>query len=100
MHVHDGTLCNVTFFRDSHGLEVDAVVQDGQRAILIEAKSGEIVSSDALDTLERVKALMGTGGEHGKASKMVIHGGRDRWTQRDATALPWSGIDRHECRPR
>jgi predicted AAA+ superfamily ATPase len=42
-HVHSGATPDVTFFRDRHGLEVDAVVQAGRRTLLVEARSGETV---------------------------------------------------------
>jgi hypothetical protein len=95
-HVHAGTVCDVTFFRDSHGLEVDAVVQSGQRALLVEAKSGETVSSDAFDSLDRVQTVLEAGNHQPKASKMVVYGGRDRWVQREVTALPWGDMDRYD----
>jgi predicted AAA+ superfamily ATPase len=95
-HVHSGTVSDVTFFRDSHGLETDAVVQAGQRALLVEAKSGETVSSDAFDSLDKVRTAMEVGSRPSKTSKIVVHGGRDRWVQRDVTVLPWGDIDRYD----
>jgi hypothetical protein len=71
-------------------------VQSGQRALLVEAKSGETVSSDAFDSLDKVQAVLETGSHQLKASKMVVHGGSDRWIHRKTTALPWGDIDRYD----
>jgi len=60
-------------------------VQSGQRALLVEAKSGETVSSDAFDSLDKVQAVLETGSHQLKASKMVVHGGSDRWIHRKTT---------------
>ena len=56
----------------------------------------ETVSSDAFDSLDKVQAVLEAGGHQPKASKMVIHGGRDRWVEREVTALPWGDIDRYD----
>lgn len=98
-HVHQGVASDLTYFRDTHGLEADAVVQAGERAILVEAKSGETVSSDAFDSLDAVESVLARGRRQ-EAAKVVVHGGRDRWLQRDATALPWSDIDRYDWQGR
>jgi len=96
IYLHNGTSSDLTFFRDHHGLEVDAMVQVGQRTILVEAKSGENVPSDAFDGLDTVQALLKTASMQPRTRKMVVYGGRDRWTQRETTALPWGDIDRYD----
>jgi uncharacterized protein len=95
IQVHGGAVSDLTFFRDSHGLEADGVVQAGGRALLLEAKSGETVSSDAFDNLDRVAAAL-TQGTKQATEKVVVHGGRERWIQRDTTALPWGEVDRYD----
>ncbi len=95
-HVHSGATLDVTFFRDRHGLEADAVVQAGRRTLLVEAKSGETVPADALASLEKVQDLLRAAGMPAKTGKLVVHGGRERWTQRETTALPWADIDRYD----
>jgi Predicted ATPase (AAA+ superfamily) len=96
VHMHSGAIPNVTFFRDSHGLEADAVAQAGQRALLVEAKSGETVSADGFNSLDKVQTMLKSAGMQATTSKIVVHGGLDRWTQRETTALPWGDIDRYD----
>jgi predicted AAA+ superfamily ATPase len=95
VHLHGGAAPDVTFFRDAHGLEADAVVPAGERAIVVEAKSGATVASDAFDSLDQVTAVLARGKKE-NAAKVVVHGGEERWTQRAATALPWGEIDRYD----
>ena len=87
-HAHGGAMPDVTFFRDHHGLQADAVVQVGRRTLLVEAKSGETVPSDTLASLDKVQDLLKSAGMPARTSKLVVHRGRERWTQRETTALP------------
>jgi predicted AAA+ superfamily ATPase len=95
-YMHSGAVSDVTFFRDRYGQEADAVVQAGQRTLLVEAKSGETVASDAFDGLDKVAALLKAGRVPPKIGKTIVYGGHDRWTQRETTVLPWGEIDRYD----
>jgi hypothetical protein len=95
-HLHAGQVPDITFFRDRHGLEADAFVRAGPRAILIEIKSGETVAQDAFAGLDAVGGAL-EGGETAVAmEKLIVHGGQDRWKQHETTALPWGEIDRYD----
>jgi hypothetical protein len=96
VHTNSGAIPDVTFFRDHHGLEADAVVQAGQRALLVEAKSGETVAADGYAGLDKVEAMLKSGGMRATTSKIVVHGGHERWTHRGTTALPWRDVDRYD----
>jgi predicted AAA+ superfamily ATPase len=95
-YLHSGAVPDVTFFRDRYGQEADAVAQAGPRVLLIEAKSGETVASDAFGSLDKVAALLKAGGMPPRAGKMIVYGGHDRWTQHETTVLPWGEIDRFD----
>jgi hypothetical protein len=95
-YLHAGQVPDITFFRDRHGLEADAFVRAGPRAILIEIKSGETVAQDAFAGLDAVGGAL-EGGETAVAmEKLIVHGGQDRWKQHETTALPWGEIDRYD----
>ena len=72
------------------------MAQAGPRVLLIEAKSGETVASDAFGSLDKVAALLKAAGTPPKIGKMIVYGGHDRWTQRETTVLPWGEIDRFD----
>jgi len=96
VYLQVGQVPDITFFRDRHGLEADALVRAGPRAMLVEVKSGETVAQDTLAGLDAVEAAL-KGSETAEAlEKLIIHGGHDRWKQHETTALPWAEIDRYD----
>jgi uncharacterized protein len=94
--VHAGIAPDMTYFRDRYGLEVDAIVQAGALAIAVEAKSGATVAGDAFAGLDAVAPMLERGKVPLKVEKIVVHGGLERWQRKDALALPWGEIDRHD----
>jgi hypothetical protein len=57
--LHQGERAPLFFFRDSHGNEVDVIVDLGVRRLPIEIKLGETVASDFLKGLDRYGTLPG-----------------------------------------
>jgi uncharacterized protein len=95
-HLQAGEVPDITFFRDRHGLEADAFVRAGPRAILVEIKSGETVAQDAFAGLDAVGSALKESETALVMEKLVIHGGHDRWKQHETTSLPWGEIDRYD----
>lgn len=76
------------WWRDSAGLEVDVLVDDGQGLWPVEIKSGETVDPALWKNLERFHKLQG-----GDALKgTLIHGGEVARTQSDVQVVPWSAF--------
>ena len=80
---------NLSFFRDSRGLECDLLFETGQGIGALEIKSGATVASDYFTSLHRVAALLPD-----ITTKAVIYGGTSRQSRTDATAVPLA--DLHE----
>ena len=74
---------NLSFFRDSRGLECDLFYETGRGIGAIEIKSGATIASDYFTSLHRVAALIPT-----ISTKTVIYGGDARQTRTDAEAVP------------
>ena len=82
-----GRRSNLSFFRDSQGLECDLVCENGNGMGAIEIKSGATVASDWFDSLNRVaKALPQI------ASRAIVYGGSDRQSRRDAEVVPLADL--------
>lgn len=94
--VNAGIAPDMTYFRDRHGLEVDALIQAGPQVIAVEAKSGATVAADAFSSLDTLAALLTAAEIPSATNKVVVHGGAERWQRRDALALPWGEIDRYD----
>jgi len=50
---HDGQPSNLFFWRDSKGLEIDLLLENGETQTPIEIKSGATIASDSMVNLKR-----------------------------------------------
>ncbi len=78
-----GRESNLSFFRDSKGLECDLFYETGQGIHAIEIKSGSTVSSDYFTSLNRVAELIPD-----VSAKTVVYAGSARQTRTDSTVVP------------
>ena len=78
---------NLSFFRDSRGLECDLFYETGNGIHAIEIKSGSTVASDYFASLKRVADLVPN-----VSSKTVVYGGTDRQSRTDYEVTPASGL--------
>jgi len=76
------------WWRDSAGLEVDVLVDEGQGLWPVEIKSGETVDPALWKNLERFRKLQA--GDAPKGS--LIHGGEAARTQSDVQVVPWTAF--------
>ncbi len=80
---NQGRRPNLSFFRDSRGLECDLLYPHAQGSAAIEIKSGTTVASDWFDTCERVaRAVPGISGS------AVVYGGNERQARSKGEVLP------------
>ncbi len=78
---------NLSFFRDSRGLECDLLYETGRGIGAIEIKSGATIASDYFTSLHRVAALIPN-----ISTKTVIYGGATPQSRSDAKAVPLQGL--------
>ena len=74
---------NLSFFRDSRGLECDLFYETGRGIHAIEIKSGSTVSSDYFASLNRVAELI-----PGISARTVVYGGAERQSRTDCQVVP------------
>ena len=80
---NQGRQSNLSFFRDSRGLECDLFYETGHGIGAIEIKSGATVASDYFSSLNRVAALIPE-----VSAKAVVYGGNTHQSRTDAAAVP------------
>lgn len=80
------------YFRDHKGLEVDLVVESGDRVVLVDAKSGQTYAADAARPLERVAQLLQRADDPRPVTRAVVYGGDDRQRRSDVDVVPWSTL--------
>ena len=74
---------NLSFFRDSKGLECDLLYETGDGIVAIEIKSAETIASDYFSSLNRVAGLI-----PGVVSRVVVYGGASRQARSDSEVVP------------
>ena len=78
---------NLSFFRDSRGLECDLFYETGQGISAIEVKSGSTVASDYFTSINRVAELVPA-----VSAKTVVYGGMARQSRSDCEVVPLAGF--------
>jgi hypothetical protein len=81
-------------YRDAKRLEVDLVVEAGDRVILAEAKSGATMSDHGLEALHRLADALRAHREHRSLDLRVVYGGDMRQRRGDVRVVPWYEIQR------
>ena len=84
---NQGLRSNLSFFRDSRGLECDLLYQTGLGVGAIEIKSGSTVASDYFRSLNRVAELIPD-----ISGKAVVYGGADRQPRSDCEVVPLADL--------
>ena len=82
-----GRESNLSFFRDSRGLECDLLYETVEGINAIEIKSGSTISADYFTALNRVAELISE-----ISAKTVVYGGSTRQTRTDSTVVPPAGL--------
>ena len=82
-----GRRSNLSFFRDSRGLECDLLYENGNGTGAIEIKSGATVASDWFDSLNLVSKELPE-----IATRAVVYGGGERQSRRDGEVVPLTGL--------
>ena len=79
---------NLSFFRDSRGLECDLLMETGHGTAAIEIKSGATITSDAFGALGQVGELIPN-----LSLKAVVHAGTDRQSRSAGEAVPFADFE-------
>lgn len=79
---------NLSFFRDSRGLECDLLMETGHGTAAIEIKSGATVTSDSFGALGQVGELIPN-----VSMKAVVHAGAERQSRSAGEAVPLADFE-------
>lgn len=89
--LHRGRTPPLYYVRDRAGLEVDLVLELGDRLIAAECKSGQTVASDFFREIEVFTRAVESKGR--TVDSVVVYGGDQRLGYRGGVAVPWREID-------
>ena len=82
-----GNQANLSFFRDSRGLECDLLYPDGSGFAAFEVKSGATIGSDYFRSLHRVAEVVPE-----ITSKTVVYGGETRQSRSGSEVITLAGL--------
>ena len=83
-HYNRGLRPNLSFFRDSNGLECDLLMQQGGEITALEVKAGATISSDYFGPIQRVAKLIPE-----VTRSIVVYGGDSKQTRHNVEVLPF-----------
>jgi predicted AAA+ superfamily ATPase len=86
--LNSGLLPNASFWRDSHGHEVDCILENGDKITAIEIKSSQTPSGSFFDELNYWNQLTGTLPEN----NFVIYGGKQLQKRQQGVFLGWNRL--------
>lgn len=79
---------NLYFWRDNKGQEVDVLIEQANKLLPVEIKSGQTMADDFLDGLKRFWSMAGRSAGQG----FLVYGGSESQTRKNASILPWKQI--------
>ncbi|MCC6623447.1 MAG: ATP-binding protein [Deltaproteobacteria bacterium] len=89
---HRAAAARVSHWRESRGVEIDLVVDDGATLWLVEVKSGQTIASDWFGPLRAATAQLA--GEGRAARPVIVYGGDEPARRHDVDVIPWHQIGR------
>jgi predicted AAA+ superfamily ATPase len=89
-NLNRGDRPNFFFWRDSNGLEVDVLIEQGGKIAPVEIKSGKTVTREFFTSLEKWTALAGDLA----ANPTQIYGGNESYRHKGISIIGWeSGLE-------
>jgi hypothetical protein len=94
-HMHRGVSADLHHVRQTRGMEIDLLVEDGRRLVAVECKSGATVRPGSFRHLLRFREALERAGDADPVETVLVHGGESRHTQSGVTVLPWEAVADH-----
>lgn len=86
--LHHGLPPDLYYYRDSGGMEVDVLLDRGDRLDALEIKAGETVAGDFFKPLGKLANLL----EERMGRRALVYGGQTGQTRTHTEVLPWFGV--------
>jgi len=90
--LHRGLPQRMFHLRETRGSEIDLLVEEGDRLIATEAKSGATLAGDFFTGLRRLGEQVAENRPHLAYEARLVYGGGESQRRSGATALPWDEI--------
>ena len=91
--VHAGLSPRLFHYRESRGVEVDLIVEDGGQLIATEVKSGETIRSSFLRNLHEFRNRLEDADDWRDVRLRVVYGGNQTQHRTDVDVIGWNALD-------
>jgi len=85
---NEGRQADIYFWRDSKGLEIDLLLEDGGNLTPVEIKSGQTVASDFMTSLRKWCELSGIPDR----PALLVYGGTTSFANGNISIVPWRNL--------
>ncbi|MBK5941733.1 ATP-binding protein [Halochromatium roseum] len=92
--VHSGQRPNLFHYRESRGIELDLLIENGLRLDRVEIKSGATIASDFFRNLKRFPERPVDGSASDDQRAFLVYGGDSTQQRSDALVLSWRDVGR------
>jgi predicted AAA+ superfamily ATPase len=92
-YLHRGRRPQISFYRDSGGLEIDLVLEKGTDLVLVEIKSSQTPSGQFFNVFERFAATLEGQETPRITGRVVVYGGEESQQRGRGEILPWRELD-------
>lgn len=90
---HRGRRPRISFYRDQRGLEIDVIVERGDRIRSVEVKSSATPSGHFFENLNTFRERHGAIENSGGVESIVVYGGAESQKRSPGALLSWKDID-------
>lgn len=90
--VHRGMQPNLFHYRESRGLEIDLLIEQGQFMNAVEIKSGATISRDFFKNLERLQGRLKETRKPYQITSHLVYGGEKSRKQSSVQVLSWDDV--------
>jgi hypothetical protein len=84
-----GLPSNLFFWRDNVGIEIDVLIEQGEKLIAAEIKSGQTVTKDYFSSLGKWSKYSGSSPEF----QYIIYGGGENYVRSGINIVSWRSLD-------
>jgi predicted AAA+ superfamily ATPase len=95
-HLHRGRRPRLSFYRDSGGLEIDLILEQGTDLTLVEIKSARTPSGQYFNAIERLAASLEGQAAPRIANRIVVYAGDESQQRSRGELLSWRDLDAFE----
>lgn len=87
-----GKISNLFFWRNNLGIEIDVLVEKGDKLLPVEVKSGKTITQDFFTGINKWLNISGAS----SGEPYLVYGGDQRYTRSGTTIIPWDRLEDEE----